>query len=133
MENSSEPSDSGDMLGNGRGEPLGCDGTSPDPLSPLGVVSDVVDEGVGDVGLVDSADGADTGDVDGSRRLDGPSTDEVSGVEPELGPPDVGDAWLLPGNDCGDVLGTDSVGLLPSSEGCELATGLTESAGLPDA
>lgn len=133
MENSSEPSDSGDMLGNGGGEPLGWDGTSPDPLSPLGVVSDVVDEGVADVGLVDSADGADTGDVDGSRRLDGPSTDEVSGVEPELGPPDAGDAWLLPGNDCGDVLGTESVGLLPNSEGCELATGLTESAGLPDA
>ena len=87
-------------------------------LVTLGVVSDVVDDGGCDpVGLVDAADGNDTGEIEGVTTLDGPSVDDAGGAEPELGWPDVGDAGLLPGVDVGETLGADGPALLGGSEG----------------
>ena len=119
------------MLGALGGDPLGGGGgTVPElsPLAPLGVVSESVDDGAAEgVGLADPADGAEPGDADGS--VDGTSVEETS--TSELGWPDVGDVALLGGNDSGDVLGAlDSPALV--GDGCELATGLVESPGLPD-
>jgi hypothetical protein len=111
----SEPSESNDP-----GDPLGGDGTVPElsVLVPLGVVSDVSEDGVCDpVGLVDAVDGADTGEGDGVAALDGPPVDDVVVSEPELGTPDTGDAWLLPGVDVGDMLGADGIALLGGVEG----------------
>jgi hypothetical protein len=59
--------------------------------------------------------------------------DDVTGADPELGWPDGGDVWLLPGSDVGDSLGADGPALLGGVDGCELAVGLVESPGLPDA
>ena len=47
--------------------------------------------------------------TDGSTTLDGTCVDDASASEPELGPPDVGDA-----------LGGESPALLSAPDGCEL-------------
>jgi hypothetical protein len=103
--------DSGDVLASlGTAEPLGCDGWVSE-LAPLGVVSDGVDDPVGDgVGLVDAVDCVESGDADGSVTLDGPSVEEVSTLE--LG-------WS-------DALVVDSGSLLAGGDGCELAAGLVD-------
>ena len=128
---SSDPTDPGDMLGALGGDPLGGGGgtvTELPSLTPLGVVSEVVDDGPAEgAGLVEPADGVEPGESDGN--VDGTSVDEVS--TSELGWPDVGDAVLLAAGDSGDPLGSlDSPALV--GDGCELATGLVESPGLPD-
>jgi hypothetical protein len=74
-----EPTDPGEKLGNGGGDPLGGGGTS----TELSVV--LVSLGVSDVGLVEAADGREAGENDGTPTLDGPSVDDAGGVEPELG------------------------------------------------
>lgn len=74
-----EPTDPGEKLGSGGGDPLGGGGTS----TELSVV--LVSLGASDVGLVDAADGSDVGENDGTVTLDGPSVDDAGGVEPELG------------------------------------------------
>ena len=83
----SEPIEPGEKLGSG--ESLGggvADVPELSVLVVLGVVSDGADDGGGDpVGLVEVADGRETGDNDGTPTLDGPSVDDVGGVEPELG------------------------------------------------
>ena len=128
----SDPTDPGDVLGAlGGGDPLGGGGgivTELPSLTPLGVVSEVVDDGPAEgVGLVEPADGVEPEEADG--KVDGTSVEETS--TSELGWPDVGDVVLLGGKDSGDALGA----LEPPSlvgDGCELATGLVESPGLPD-
>jgi len=129
-----EPTDPGEKLGGGGGEPL-CGGVVTElsvVLAPLGA-SDVVDDGNCDaVGLVEAADGTETGETEGITTLDGPSMDDGNAIEPELGWPDGGAVGLLPGVDVGDVLGADGAPLLGNAEGCELAMGLVESPGLPD-
>lgn len=122
----SEPTDPGDMLGALGGDPLGGGGgtrTELPSLTPLEVVDDGPAEGGG---LVDPADGGEPGEADGN--VEGTSVEEVSTPEPELGWPDVGDAVLLAGSDSVDAL--DAPALV--GDGCELATGLVESSGLPD-
>jgi hypothetical protein len=130
----SEPSETGETLGNGGGEPLGGGGKLPElsVLVTLGVVSDVAEDGCDPTGLVDAADGVETGEADGVTTLDGPSVDDVGGAEPELGWPDGGDGGLLPGVEAGDRLGADGPTLLGGADGRELGTGLIESPGLPD-
>jgi len=130
----SEPSEPGEKLGSGGGEPLGgADVPELSVLMMLGVVSDVVEEGVCDPGgLVEAADGTETGETEGATTLDGPPVDDVTGADPELGWPDGGDVGLLPGIDVGDTLGAEGPALLGGVDGCELAMGLVESPGLPD-
>lgn len=95
-----DPSDPKDA-----GEPLVGGGEVPE-LPPLGVVSDVGEDGSVEAGgLVDAVDGVELGNPDGVPALEGPSVDE--GPPSELGSPDVGDAGLLPAGDPGDVLGAD--------------------------
>ena len=82
-----EPIDPGEKLGNGGGDPLGG-GTSTElsvVLVPLGA-SEVVDDGSCDPGgLVEAADGTETGDNEGVTTLDGPPVDDGGAVDPELG------------------------------------------------
>ena len=82
----SDPADSGDVLGAlGGGDPLGGGGGSVTELlslAPLGVISEVVDDGAADGGgLAEPADGGEPGEADG--KVDGTSVEEVS--TPELG------------------------------------------------
>ncbi|MCB9926410.1 MAG: hypothetical protein H6822_29960 [Planctomycetaceae bacterium] len=101
-------------------------------LVPLGASEIADDGGCEPIGLVEAVDGADVGENDGTPTLDGPSVDDNGGADPELGWPDCGDVWLLPGIDVGDSLGADGPALLGGVDGCELAVGLVESPGLPD-
>jgi hypothetical protein len=131
----SEPSEPGEKLGSGGGEPLGG-GTSTElsaVLVSLGASEIADDGGCEPIGLVEAVDGADVGENDGTPTLDGPSVDDNGGADPELGWPDCGDVWLLPGIDVGESLGADGPALLGGVDGCELAVGLVESPGLPDA
>lgn len=83
-----EPTDPGEKLGNGGGDPLGGGGTSTElsvVLVPLGA-PEVVDDGSCDPGgLVEAADGTETGDNEGVTTLDGPVVDDGVAVDPELG------------------------------------------------
>lgn len=110
----SDAVDSGDVLASlGTAESLGCDGGVSE-LAPLGVVSDGVDDSVGDgVGLVDAVDCVEPGDADGSFTLDGPSVEEVSTLE-------------LGKSDAVESLVVDSGSLLAVGDGCELAAGLVD-------
>ena len=110
----SDAVDSVDVLAPlGIGEPLGCDGGVSE-LAPLGVISDGVEDSVGDgVGLVDRVDCVEPGDADGSVTLDGPSVEDAATLE--LG-------W----SDVVELLVVDSGSLLAFGDGCELAAGLVD-------
>jgi len=91
----SNPADAGESLVGG-GEPLGVGGDVSE-LPPLGVVSEVGDDGsVDGGGLVDPAEGSELGTSDGAPALDGPSAEEGPVAESELGTSDVSDFGLLP-------------------------------------